>query len=1381
MRGFFSPGRISQIYFSFMPNSVKWFLIVFFAAILLAIACSKYQRDNPVDTDYQGNNNYKLSIIQDSLPDTLEVFHRYAVPYITDPKYPFTAIKIDSGQINLIDTAALSQSRSSDSLLLYFTAVFNGALKIIGVQPNNNAKVDSIIALVINPYHIMVDTLAGCLDTVRASVAYSGGKLGSVLDTTRVIWLLDDIIADTTKTGGQAFNFLSGTIAGTRVIGAMLQDKRGNKLTLGSARIHVSGYKPRVDSIIFNKNALNLGDSLTFNIFVFDQDNNSFRVFVEYGSVKDSSGFIPYQPQTHIVFAPVRTRGEVTFSIYTMDSTGLKSAVVQKTITIAYATPTVKFAEDSLTINAKEPTLIPITKTSNVNKVVWRVDTLSGLNRINSSKPDTNVLDGKMLTFTDTLQTYRLIASAIDSFGYSGPADSIRIRVHAFGYSLASSLFPLEAPAKRRIKFAVSVDSLTRFIRNKGVYSWKINDTLQKDIADTLVLFYNDSVSGISVKVQAKDSAGNSSAEKTGLLTVKQFTPLLRFKNGPVVHGKINEAVNLAVYDSITTADDTIANVYWQLGANTNVAGSAADTIKPYTFTSPESLYVKAWAVNTRGFASIKDSALLLVRAYRPYFYPLPKDTATFINNPMAITLHSIVSDTSNKNRIARYFWDFNNDKSFEDSSSDSLDTHSFLTAGSYPVQVYSRDTKGNLSDTAKFLVTVSNGEPVIKSFTHDTAWVFNTCTFKVSAQTVNPSSILSQFYIAWDLDSAFVSCDTSGAYKHFYTTPGLHKARTYAVDNFGLQSLVDTVSVNVTLSKPAVTSFAPNTAWIFDSATFTATAQKGYPDGSLSKFYIAWDLDSAFIAFNYNASLAHKYLSSGTHKPRVYVVDTFGLQSVVDTFAVNVNPGKPVVSGFAPDSAWVFDPVSYTVTAQKTNPTSTLAKVFIAWDAAAAFTDSGASLSYSHSYNAKGLHNIKVYAQDSYGTHSDTMPYSVNVKQGVQTITAISTDTAINKIYVFDPITFTVAGATTHGTLDSIKVAWKGDTNWNATSKAVSGGAAFQHSFALSDSGLDSVRFRVKDSYGFTKDSAFKFTVLVGHPAVSNLSMDTTGNNLFVNDLRTYSVHATDPNGYVKYVFASWNDGAGYDSLIVNRNAGAIDTFFRHSYDTGSSGSTNIHFWAKDENGILSARKDSSVTVRKAAPVLWGDAGDTLWTIINNGYANYYYRPDHFDTNGVIQTYYFGLTNDTGAAIYKGPLDSASITIDNNNVNKGSIRYIFGKDDDGFLRGNKSGNVFVVFADSAPVVPSLGSVTISGDSVKFVWQNSDFKDGDSTQFQILFDTNNPPTTIIKNFGTCRKTGANFYYWYHPTAAGTYRYKVISKDARGTTSTSSVSSFFDYP
>jgi len=191
------------------------------------------------------------------------------------------------------------------------------------------------------------------------------------------------------------------------------------------------------------------------------------------------------------------------------------------------------------------------------------------------------------------------------------------------------------------------------------------------------------------------------------------------------------------------------------------------------------------------------------------------------------------------------------------------------------------------------------------------------------------------------------------------------------------------------------------------------------------------------------------------------------------------------------------------------------------------------------------------------------------------------------------------------------------------------------------------------------------------------------------------------------------------------------------------------------------------------------------VFLIVDRGYSDYYYRPKYADTNGVIDTFYFGQQENITLA-NKGKADSAVINIDENRINKGSTRYIWVKDDDGLVRGGR----FVVFADSAPPRPTdFNGMQPVSDSVVLKWNKvQDYKDGMQTKVQILycynsgctptdslFPSNALPTLteIESRWGTASGGTWNVVKLKKdPTKqTGTFgRWRVILVDARGTAS-----------
>jgi hypothetical protein len=197
----------------------------------------------------------------------------------------------------------------------------------------------------------------------------------------------------------------------------------------------------------------------------------------------------------------------------------------------------------------------------------------------------------------------------------------------------------------------------------------------------------------------------------------------------------------------------------------------------------------------------------------------------------------------------------------------------------------------------------------------------------------------------------------------------------------------------------------------------------------------------------------------------------------------------------------------------------------------------------------------------------------------------------------------------------------------------------------------------------------------------------------------------------------------------------------------------------------------------------LWGDnpTKDTVWTVINNGYGiNYNIHINSFDTNGTISRYYWseaGSFDSVAATKTNDSLYSRLIGI--NDVNHAFPIWIYGRDDDGLVRGRQ----FIAFADSAPPTPSVTfSISAAGGLIN--WRGKDGKDGNQTQYEILLKkgTTDPvePTDIISqytagsNYAAATVGTFDFSFSFPTQGTGEYHCQVIAKDARGTISRSTV-------
>ena len=101
------------------------------------------------------------------------------------------------------------------------------------------------------------------------------------------------------------------------------------------------------------------------------------------------------------------------------------------------------------------------------------------------------------------------------------------------------------------------------------------------------------------------------------------------------------------------------------------------------------------------------------------------------------------------------------------------------------------------------------------------------------------------------------------------------------------------------------------------------------------------------------------------------------------------------------------------------------------------------------------------------------------------------------------------------------------------------------------------------------------------------------------------------------------------------------------------------------------------------------------------------------------------------------------------------------------YLKGEPTSNYAPFPADL--ITPKSESSVNSG-SVKFEWNGSDVDEDDSLTFDLYVDTNNPPTNKVKTNLSSSTTNVTL-------DAGTYYWKIVTKDSQGSNSDSGLAMF----
>jgi hypothetical protein len=682
--------------------------------------------------------------------------------------------------------------------------------------------------------------------------------------------------------------------------------------------------------------------------------------------------------------------------------------------------------------------------------------------------------------------------------------------------------------------------------------------------------------------------------------------------------------------------------------------------------------------------------------------------------------------------------------------------------------------------DSARIFIT--SDKPWFVPAEKDTSVFINdTTVIRVRAESGNGNATINHYY--WDIDGNGTwddTTDTAGM-SMLFKKAGVATVYAGCINLFG-DTAVERCRITVTVDpgKPVVDSAYTNSMFYYINTRCTVTVVCHDTNGVIKKLHIDTDRDTvAEVSISGTGSKKDTlksvviFSNAGTYNLRLWVEDEDAVASEIYTKLpeITVDAGIPVVDSIRPVvlPVYIRDSITYRIYARDDKG---VAKYEYSLNGTS-WINKGTSETFTLAFPTASRKYIWARVTDNEDTVSLVKKDSVEVLLGAPLVDSISRDT----VWVMDSLEYAVWFHDENDTIKSVRITWGDGTAQTRQLAGKKDSVRVWHQYGISRDTTYRCSVTVTDNDSLQAGRQFIVAAFEGKPKVNGVTVDTEINNVFVNDARKYSVSVSDTNGFIRKIYASWSDDStADDSIVITGNKSSVDTFFTKSFTVSQSGSYTFNFWTRDEDGIVSAIRDFPVTIRLGAPVLWGDSDDTLWLIVDNGYGDYYYKPNYADTNGVIDTFYFGANSSISQATAKYRIDSAAIDINENTVNKGTSRYIWVKDDDGLVRGGR----FVVFADSAPPTPSLGSHTISHDSVKFVWENADYKDGDSTKFKILFDTNNPPTTVVKDFGTCKKVGTEFYFWYHPSVSGKYRYKVIAKDARNSESPSVVSTYFDF-
>ncbi len=671
----------------------------------------------------------------------------------------------------------------------------------------------------------------------------------------------------------------------------------------------------------------------------------------------------------------------------------------------------------------------------------------------------------------------------------------------------------------------------------------------------------------------------------------------------------------------------------------------------------------------------------------------------------------------------------------------------------------------------------------------------------RVTRHDTNPGGRVDSIY--WDIgaNGTVDSVKSDSSIVLSFSQPATIKVAAWAKDNDGFLSQPDTETIIVKADYPYFGNRPDTATYINVPCMLRDPALPGASGVPIVQYY--WYVVNDNVRdTTAGDSLSYTFRTATSYTIVVSCRDAGNVTSAPDTFHVTVDQGRPYFSAVSlqpgADSLFVVSPIRFTLAAN--DPNGSVDSFKVSWHGDTIFAEAVKALSqaaiFSHTFASgeSGGTVVRFRAVGNDGLIRDTI-LAVTIRLGRPVVTGATTDTPLTRIFINDPVTFTVSAFDTNGTADSMSVD-NGTGAFGPWQKTVGSEYSFGRTFSRTEAGPRTVRARAKDNNGFVSDTfSLPITVRLGAPVVDSVIIDTSKGNIFVRDLRTFTVYAHDTNGTIRTVYATWNGGSNADDS-VQVNAGKSFGSLTHAYDTALFGPRTARFWVRDNDTLVSNTFADTIMVRLAPPVLWGDApaatGDTTWVIINNGYdKSYSIHINSYDTNGVNQKpvrYYWqgaGQPFDTTQAEQPGIFRKTNQDTvvwpftDMGTANQSRQLWIYGRDDDGLLGGGK----FVVFADSAP---RPMTATYNNSQTKFQWSGLDAKDSLATEYRILVkkgsqlgagDTTAP--FIAKDwtpgsdpaFSYTPANALPFTWIFTPIqGSGLYYFQIIARDKRGSIS-----------
>lgn len=710
------------------------------------------------------------------------------------------------------------------------------------------------------------------------------------------------------------------------------------------------------------------------------------------------------------------------------------------------------------------------------------------------------------------------------------------------------------------------------------------------------------------------------------------------------------------------------------------------------------------------------------------------------------------------------------------------LISETFYQTGRFTIYAWAIDDHLLQSDIDSAVVAVVSKTPYFYPLEIDTAvFIFDTTRIRVYAYPGQSQSPVNTWL--WDVtaDGIWDTTTDAGCIDRIYPEAGNYTLLVTCKDSTNeLAAAPCRIRITAVSGQPQLLDVSLDTNWHYINEPCTITVTAKDTNGIVKSIHIDTDndtipemivkTDTAIVC----TSVVTAFPTAGSFTINIWAKDDDSIHSGIHAQTVIIDPGIPYIIDIAPDSVYINDQQRYTIAAKDNQSISDYA-----WSLdGIGFTSLKTVPTFMHAFADSGIQYVYALVTDNDNNESAPFKKAVYVRLAPPVVDSMTPRTA----WVNDTNAYTFFFHDINGWIQTICIDWGDGSDIqtvyhdNDTTSTV-----LKHRWPVSSDTSYTVHVSIIDDDSIVSAENFTVHVRQGAPKVQLMHIAITEDSIFVNDPIRFRIKASDNNGFIKMLCAAWHDSSSsQDTMMINGFLPSIDTFFTHTYPVDQSGSTSVGVWSVDEDGVRSAVDDTVITVHLAAPHLQGDSEDTVWVVVDNGSGNIYtLHINSYDINGTILRYYWQETEhfDSSASSCTKTNDSTRTRLISQPEMHMPIKmWIYGLDDD-HVRG---GGRFVIYPDSVPPAPSVAH-RVSTEKVTIFWSGKDAKDQDNTQYRVVMkigapitenDENNP-FYIISDFkaGLEYESGApnnDFSFTCVPKhGSGTYYYKVLARDARG--------------